>query len=302
MPTDKTVRFASTNILYSLFSPPRAISFKDLSTAPRPVGKRRNSTPTTMKYPAMPAPTPLPAKHHFMTLPTRSKSMPKEAVAISGSTSSRRSSSKRTPLADIYAQPGPAHEIHHVSLSLPPTNSSSVSSSAWGTPKKSMSLPLPEPRAATEMYLHQLLAFGLMSKHLKYDLSLPCSVLTELYPTNSLLEPATSPPVPSLLISSTYLQWPIIAHSNTNKSYVTVWDVVSSLFYTLTPAVSRTEYQALPEDVRRRVDAAYFARVRGKAGEEKKGVKRVDFLQGRTRFRGLSGTRGRPNVWELNVE
>ncbi|KAJ7586325.1 hypothetical protein C8J56DRAFT_755225, partial [Mycena floridula] len=70
------------------------------------------------------------------------------------------------------------------------------------------------------------------------------------------------------------------------RGYVTVADVVSSLFYMLTPPVSQTEYQVLPEDVRRHVDATYFAHVTGKAGEEKKGVKRVDFLQGRTRFSG----------------
>jgi hypothetical protein len=59
--------------------------------------------------------------------------------------------------------------------------------------------------------------------------------------------------------------------------------------------------------VRRCVDNAYFRRCELLADEEERtmealqGVKRVDFLGGKTRFLGLSGPVEGEHVWELNV-
>jgi hypothetical protein len=55
------------------------------------------------------------------------------------------------------------------------------------------------------------------------------------------------------------------------------------------------------------VDKAYYRRCGciedpdSRQLEESKGVKRVDFLMGRNRFLGLSGTLKGPDIWELNV-
>jgi hypothetical protein len=60
--------------------------------------------------------------------------------------------------------------------------------------------------------------------------------------------------------------------------------------------------------MRQKVDYAYFARCRLLSDENDRklealqGVKRVDFLLGKTRFLGLSGpVDGAHQIWELNV-
>ena len=72
-------------------------------------------------------------------------------------------------------------------------------------------------------------------------------------------------------------------------------------------AVAPAEYSALTPELKHAVNASYEARwkrmapSRERDEELRKGVKRVDFLCGRTRFRGLSCTQRGPAVWMLNV-
>jgi len=68
------------------------------------------------------------------------------------------------------------------------------------------------------------------------------------------------------------------------------------------------EYGSLPsQDAILDVNTAYYRRCGriedfdSRRLEEGKGVKRVDFLMGRNRFLGLSGTLKGPDIWELNV-
>jgi hypothetical protein len=90
--------------------------------------------------------------------------------------------------------------------------------------------------------------------------------------------------------------------------FVSVLDVFMSVHTSLRLAARRAEYDTLPSgDVRRGVDYAYFRRCGLLADEEERtmealqGVKRVDFLEGKTRFLGLSGPIEGEHVWELNV-
>jgi len=138
----------------------------------------------------------------------------------------------------------------------------------------------------------------------------PSSSHTPL-PARILAEPATSPPLPSLTIISPHLPWSIIVQpSQSPKSnswaggpaaFVTVADVLSTLYRALRLSVLPAEYSQLPShEAKDKVNYAYQVRTQGSA-EARKGVKRVDFLGVRKTFLGLSSTHRGPDIWMLNV-
>jgi hypothetical protein len=127
-----------------------------------------------------------------------------------------------------------------------------------------------------------------------------------------LAEPATNPPVSSLKLVSNHLPFlvtvtptmhtssPYPAHASLSPSrsrlspgqFVTVGDVVSSLYHTLRLPISKPEFEKLSTSKRAEVTASWQARYRRlDAGEreveKQQGVKRVDLLSGQTRFLGL---------------
>ncbi|KAF8879373.1 hypothetical protein BD779DRAFT_1612904 [Infundibulicybe gibba] len=163
----------------------------------------------------------------------------------------------------------------------------------------------------TNMQIHYILAFSPYSKPLvDYDISFHPSSVEEQFPPDSLSEPATNPSLPSLLITCPHFQWQIqvLPSSPQPGSFVTVSDVLNTLYTALRLAVHPMEYGSLPSgEATRDVDAAYYRRCgrisepRARQIEENKGVKRVDFLAGKTRFLGLAWTMKGPDIWELNV-
>lgn len=169
--------------------------------------------------------------------------------------------------------------------------------------------PVPESFSG-EMHIHFLLAFSPYNDPpLHYDLSLPPSLLDHEISPEEFAEPATHPPLPSLYVTSPYLEWPItIFPSSGPGGFITVLDVFESIYRALRMPVHPTEYGNLPSpDATQDVNEAYYRRC-GRIEdfnlrqlEESKGVKRVDFLMGRNRFLGLSGTLKGPDIWELNV-
>lgn len=85
-------------------------------------------------------------------------------------------------------------------------------------------------------------------------------------------------------------------------------DVLYCLFRHLRLAVSWEEYETQATGPARvAVNSAYRARCarivdpEERAREEGKGIKRIDFLQGKKIFKGLSGTLAGAHIWELNV-
>jgi hypothetical protein len=122
----------------------------------------------------------------------------------------------------------------------------------------------------------------------------------------ALLEPASEPPLAFIHISSQHLPWSCKVHAS-NGRYVTVSDVLESLYRSLRVNITQSEFQTmLPDKERRRATRAYedrYRRYRGKAYEDEKrgGMKRVDFLMGRTRFGGLSLDDHQPQEWRLRV-
>jgi len=172
------------------------------------------------------------------------------------------------------------------------------------------------PRSALRRTAHPLLMLSDAGKHapLVYDIRRNPSTMSLYHhplPTSVLNEPAIYPPLPEITIISPYIssKWSIRVLAS-NKTYVTVLDLIDTLHRSLRTTVSAAEYQGLPTDkARTRVALAYQERYRALEGhhgydEEKMGgLKRIDFLMEYTKFLGLSmsvNDEGH-SVWVLNV-
>ncbi|KAJ7231161.1 hypothetical protein B0H12DRAFT_1029610 [Mycena haematopus] len=183
------------------------------------------------------------------------------------------------------------------------------------SPETSTSSLPPSPSVAEVLHLpespaviHSLLSFTPFSPpSVYYNLSHPLQTINSQL-TPSFLNSATFPPLPALTVLCRHIAWPISVSSSQPTGFVSVLDVFTSVYTSLRLAVQRTEYETLPsDDARRSVDNAYFMRCTLVADEEErriealKGVKRIDFLAGKTCFLGLSGPLEGAHVWELNV-
>jgi hypothetical protein len=123
--------------------------------------------------------------------------------------------------------------------------------------------------------------------------------------SRTLSEPATQPTLPFISIVNPRLPWSFKIHAS-NARYVTLGDVLDTLFRTLRINLAQPDFQSLSDKDRRRATRAYEDRYRrlrsSRMHEEEKrgGMKRVDFLLGHTRFVGLTND-GRPDQWHLRV-
>lgn len=147
-----------------------------------------------------------------------------------------------------------------------------------------------------------------------YDLSVPPSFIRshEDRPltTSVLAEAATTAHPASLKLISHHLPWTLVVvpiHSSPHPDpFVTVADILKTLYTALRLPVTPAEYDALPSiEAKFRVVAAYEDRCRQAGGaydeEKRKGVKRIDFLMGRNRFAGLSAIPAQGDTWLLHV-
>ena len=132
-------------------------------------------------------------------------------------------------------------------------------------------------------------------------------------------EPATNPPLPALAIICEYLPWTITVVPTPgalwSAPYVTVGDVLHTLYRALRLGVSEPELGVLEPAQRDRVRDAYARRYRRvadkheRAVEKAKSIKRVDFLREHRAFLGLAPVpSGLPakglapgQVWALQV-
>ncbi|KIK62801.1 hypothetical protein GYMLUDRAFT_120136, partial [Collybiopsis luxurians FD-317 M1] len=147
--------------------------------------------------------------------------------------------------------------------------------------------------------LHILLAY---SHHpaINYDIGLPTSTIStsaqRSLPAKVLSEPAVYPPVSHLRIQICHAQygWPILVRPSLKCPYITVKDIFTSIYHSLHENITSTEYDALSLKDRQKVKMGYKTRYKrlrdweSREAERRKGVKRVDFLYGRTRFMGLA--------------
>lgn len=120
-------------------------------------------------------------------------------------------------------------------------------------------------------------------------------------------EPATNPPLSSLTLISRDLPWEIIIRPST-MPYVTISDFLGGLYRALRLGATREEFGRESQEKRDAVATAYYNRFERHTSdpqlmerEKQKGVKRVDFLSGAHRFRGISKT-DRPDVWVMKFK
>jgi len=163
--------------------------------------------------------------------------------------------------------------------------------------------------------IHPLLAYHPYLSPINYDVSYTPNTATANIQVSPITldshrraEPATNPPIEVFSLISDLLPWCCVIHASTYQ-YVTVEDVLLQLFRFLRTPATRDEYKAVPnQDVRDRIAESYKRRCsRASSAEEFaeeqiKGLKRVDFLLGRTRFMGLSSTKLGSDTWVLNLQ
>ncbi|KAK6995822.1 hypothetical protein R3P38DRAFT_2800634 [Favolaschia claudopus] len=265
----KTVHFSTTNTLYS-----------PLPWTPSP-GASTSSlppSPSAATFPTQPESPP--------TKDAATKDVQEEPLLVSDG---------------AFAPPAP------IVYSVWPSD---VEYAAFASPRPtSLAVPLPSP-----IHIHSLLSFTPHAPpNLIFDLAHPLAVLTPRI-TPAFLSPATLPPTPTLTLTSPHLSHAMqITPPHPTTPFVSVLDVLASLHTQLHTGIRRAEYDVLPAERRGAVDTAYFKRVAGLAlvgvdepgrkTEAERGVKWVDFLEGRTRFMGLSGplVGSTHNVWSLNM-
>lgn len=195
------------------------------------------------------------------------------------------------------------------STSLPSSGTSYTSRTSHGV-RPGTRFPVVNPAPAPEpIQIHNLLAYS-HRPALTWDVTLPPSTLTSRYdslPKRALFESAFNPTVASIKLTSPLLPWsiPIVA----SHGYIlTVSDVLESIHLSLRTHITKEEYHSIPSHKdRARVNESYERRFRSirdsraATKERDGGVRRVDFLRGITRFKGLSPTH-RPDVWIVHLE
>ncbi|KAG9308212.1 hypothetical protein JVU11DRAFT_12225 [Chiua virens] len=169
-------------------------------------------------------------------------------------------------------------------------------------------LPLPDGPVA----IHPLLAFHPFVPPIIWDASLPPHTLASnahaspmSLPARVLEEPATQPSMHTMTLHIEQFPWRLVIPP---KHYVSVRDLIEALYCFLRHPVLPSEYNSLPTQAHKdEVSIAFHNRCGHASSKEaadeqyQKGVKRVDFLRGRTRFMGLSSTKLGPDAWVVNL-
>ncbi|KAF5356876.1 hypothetical protein D9756_006854 [Leucocoprinus leucothites] len=152
--------------------------------------------------------------------------------------------------------------------------------------------------------LHPLLE-ELRNPELLYDVRLPPTKIgskRRVITPEEFSDPATSPRTSSMTIIHKYLPWSIHVNPtgysrSRGMHYVTVWDVLNAIHFSLRAKISQRDYEGLGNESRHqhRVKKAYEHRYglhqRGSSGyqaEKMGGVRRVDFLVEYVKFMGLT--------------
>jgi hypothetical protein len=117
--------------------------------------------------------------------------------------------------------------------------------------------------------------------------------------------PTTSPAVPSLTIESPRLPWAITAHASGNVvRCVSVADVVGAIHSALGLQVDGegfTDWEAMMRDGGHRPDLLTARLDAGGGLVHRRGMMRLELLEGKTRFAGLAESGARCDIWVLEV-
>ena len=214
-----------------------------------------------------------------------------------------------------------------VTFSSPPYSRSSTGTSS-PYPPKTDGLPGPTPyifncnpgpkllapaKYASRHGCHPLLEPSAITYDLRDRVSTATTHNHHSLSITTLHESAFVPSRSFITIISSYLPWTIKVYAS-NGSYITLQDILTSIYSDLRTNITPTEFKLLPsQHHRNRATRAYEQRYRRlrrqlpseityhKASESEKraGMKRVDFLMSHTKFLGIRWQRG--DEWNLHV-
>ncbi|KAK0431080.1 hypothetical protein EV421DRAFT_2041420 [Armillaria borealis] len=163
-------------------------------------------------------------------------------------------------------------------------------------------IPLPsQTESDTPIIIHPVLRPSQREKIMELDFARSLSSVRVLGHEDCMKEVATNPPLPSLAIVHRQLPWPIVIQRSGDREWVTVADVVETLWHALQirdPMRSPSPSPSLFENQ----DDAPCTSCRSTLGCVEQGVvyePRLVYLRGKTRFMGLNAIEG--DTWELLV-
>ncbi|KAJ2915791.1 hypothetical protein MD484_g4639, partial [Candolleomyces efflorescens] len=201
----------------------------------------------------------------------------------------------------------PVHPSHYVAKYPSPQQ--------YAPPQRSKTLP-PQASAPThspKLKIHPYLESS-SSRHpaIVYDLLDPPSQASRHHHTlspSALSDPATSPPTQMLTIQFPNLpgSWELRITGSSSRGYVTLGDVLERIYGDLRQSITQREWESLRRSEQARTREAYenrYRRYRTQAvylKEKAGGMKRIDFLLGKTKFLGLSRASKRGEVWAMNA-
>ncbi|KAF8817239.1 hypothetical protein BYT27DRAFT_7074995 [Phlegmacium glaucopus] len=236
---------------------------------------------------------------------------------------------KRVRFASQSTVYPPETSISPIAISFSSPTSCSRSSTLSPYSPKTNGLPSPTPytficnprprllepvKYAGRHGCHPLLEPSVMT----YDLRDRVSTATTTRNNHSLSietlhESAFSPSRLYVTIISSYLPWTIKVYAS-NGSYITLQDILTSVYSDLRTNITPSEFQLLPsQHYRNRATRAYEQRYRrlrrqlssergyhkSSESEKRAGMKRVDFLMSHTKFLGIRWQCG--DEWKLHV-
>ncbi|KAG1748458.1 uncharacterized protein EDB91DRAFT_1235736 [Suillus paluster] len=214
------------------------------------------------------------------------------APPVSFGTSSRTSSSSSSLLPSMV-HPGTPSHVRRPSLQQRHTWQSSISSATGSVHSYGMD---PHGRHASPLHMHPLFASTrLHSAPINYDVTFAPSPRTVLdrathsaVDVHTLSQPATDPPTPAS--SRILLRSDKFPSSKSGRSQnITNLDLLHALYETLLTRVTPQEWEGLGNGSRaqRKVTQAYEKRCTKLGGGWEGGVRRVDWLHGKTRLIGI---------------
>jgi len=121
-----------------------------------------------------------------------------------------------------------------------------------------------------------------------------------------LSEPAIYPATPSIILLTDALPWSITV--TTKSTFITLYDVLQALHSSLRLQVTKVEWASLSRASQAVISTSFHKRVNGFSDRIKRekqlgrGVRRLDFLVGRTRLFGISALGGKPGVYKVHWE
>ncbi|KAH6908447.1 hypothetical protein BKA70DRAFT_1279752 [Coprinopsis sp. MPI-PUGE-AT-0042] len=155
----------------------------------------------------------------------------------------------------------------------------------------------------------------LSSPSLDYDVTQykPTSTNPKLPLELELNLPATSPPSAYMELISPSLPWRVIIQPGKGipgapAGIITVKDVLLGIYTSLRQPILQTEFDLIPDvQVRNAITDAYRNRCNSSPDlsvtqhELKRGVRRVDFLRGESKFLGITPAKAGSHVWVLHT-